>query len=236
MRALQSELLALEIELADPSNPLLQNGQEDDAIDPGELIRGLVDVRGRLEKIRKDKQGRGKLVGVVLGERGDRGIDESLHDKLKRVGDSTLTKVDDKAGKSEARGIIEMDRRVGELEKLLGSSSVTLDEVLQPCFPSSEPLTLLKHSRFPHCHHPYSLSSPGSTPNSPFLHNPVILIPSLDVSNSYSLTLIVHLPKTTHTDAILLNPPRLDSFHNHRTSCFLCSRAWNLRSRIFLTF
>jgi len=128
LRALQSELSALEIELADPSNPLLQNGQ-DDAIDPGELIRGLVDVRGRLEKIRKDKQGRRKLVGVVLGGRSDRGLDEVSHDKLNRVGDSTLAKVDDNAGKSEARSIVEMDRRIGELEKSLGSSGITLDEI-----------------------------------------------------------------------------------------------------------
>jgi nuclear migration protein JNM1 len=125
LRALQTELSALETELADPSNPLLQKGKEDDAIDPGELIRGLVDVRGRLEKIRKDKQGRGKLVGVVLGDHDDRGTDA----KLKRGGDSTLAKVDDNAGKSDARSIVEMDHRVGELEKLLGSSSVTLDEV-----------------------------------------------------------------------------------------------------------
>lgn len=132
LRALQTELSALETELADPSNPLLQKGKEDDAIDPGELIRGLVDVRGRLEKIRKDKQGRGKLVGVVLGERDDRGTHgthDSPRDELKPSDDPTLTKVDVKAGKSHARTIVEMDRRVGELENLLGSSSIILDEI-----------------------------------------------------------------------------------------------------------
>lgn len=106
----------------------MRTGKEEDAIDPGELIRGLVDVRGRLEKIRKDKQGRGKLVGVVLGERDDRetqGPDESTQAMVKRGTDPIVGK----AATSDARSIVEMDRRVGELEKLLGSSSVTLDEV-----------------------------------------------------------------------------------------------------------
>jgi len=103
----------------------LRTGKEEDAIDPGELIRGLVDVRGRLEKIRKDKQGRGKLVGVVLGERETHGPDESTQAMVKRGTDPIVGK----AATSDARSIVEMDRRVGELEKLLGSSSVTLDEV-----------------------------------------------------------------------------------------------------------
>src|SRR5258708_4155814 len=60
LRALQTELTALEHELADPSNPLLHKEREE-SVDPGELIKGLVDVRGRLDKIRKDKEGRGKL-------------------------------------------------------------------------------------------------------------------------------------------------------------------------------
>ena len=146
LQAIQSELSALEIELADPSNPLLQNGQDDDAVDPGELIRGLVDVRGRLDKIRKDKQGRGKLVGAILGERGDHGTGESHHDKLKRVGGSTLAKID---GKSETRSIVEMDRRVRELENLLGSSSITLDEVLQLSFSPSKHLLYYNNADLP---------------------------------------------------------------------------------------
>lgn len=36
---------------------------------------------------------------------------------------------EDHSGKSELQNIVEMDRRVGELEKLVGSSSTTLDEV-----------------------------------------------------------------------------------------------------------
>ena len=58
LRALQNELLALENELADPANPLLQKEREEEHVDPGELIRGLVDVRTRLDKIKKGKEGR----------------------------------------------------------------------------------------------------------------------------------------------------------------------------------
>lgn len=162
MRTLQTELSALESELADPSNPLLQKGKEDDAIDPGELIRGLVDVRGRLQKIRKDKQGRGKLVNLVLGERDSHGAHDSSQNNVNRAVHSTVNKVDDKVGKSDARSIVEIDRRVGELEKLLGSASVVLDEVPQS---SSTPSESLMHRRSPLCHNHCSLSSRGSTLN-----------------------------------------------------------------------
>jgi nuclear migration protein JNM1 len=66
LRSLQTELSALEHELADPSNPLIQREREEENVDPGELIRGLVDVRTRLDKIRKVKEGRARLVGAVL--------------------------------------------------------------------------------------------------------------------------------------------------------------------------
>jgi len=108
--------------LADPSNPLLHKEREEDNVDPGELIRGLVDVRGRLEKIRKRKEGRGKLVEVVLGE-GEAAEDGT--EEWDKEG-----KIDKKAKeKPDIRSVVEMDRRVGELEKLVGSSSASLDEV-----------------------------------------------------------------------------------------------------------
>ena len=69
LRVLQAELTALEAELEDPSNPALQAREKNGgaAVDPGEMIRGLVDVRRRLEKVRRGREGRGRLVGVVLG-------------------------------------------------------------------------------------------------------------------------------------------------------------------------
>ncbi|TFK75320.1 hypothetical protein BDN72DRAFT_832180 [Pluteus cervinus] len=123
LRAIQSELNALEAELSDPTNPLLHKEKEEDNVDPGDLIRGLVDVKSRLERIRKGKEGRGRLVGVVLGD------DEVPLEDDARKG----SKVDQDKGQSqevvsEVRGIVEMDRRVGDLEKVIGSSTATLDE------------------------------------------------------------------------------------------------------------
>ncbi|KAF9467253.1 Dynamitin-domain-containing protein [Collybia nuda] len=122
LRALQAELAALEAEIADPLNPHLVKEKEDDKVDPGELIRGLVDVRGRLDKIRKGKEGRGKLVGVVLGEEPAKiDVDETSKSDPKK-------EKEDHNPKSDLQNIVDMDHRVGELEKLVGSSSTTLDE------------------------------------------------------------------------------------------------------------
>ncbi|KAG5335873.1 hypothetical protein C0989_012676 [Termitomyces sp. Mn162] len=123
LRSLQTELAALEAELADPSNPKLANEREVDNVDPGELIRGLVDVRGRLDKIRKGKEGRAKLVDALLGDEQDR-----EEPTVKTTETTPATKNDESISKPETRTIAEMDRRVGELEKLVGSSSAFLDE------------------------------------------------------------------------------------------------------------
>jgi nuclear migration protein JNM1 len=118
---LQKELAALEQELADPSNPLLQKEREEN-VDPGELIKGLVDVRGKIEKIRKDKQGRGKLIGAVMD-------DESSEVKeTDAVNDERLSG-GAKEDKTTMKTFVDIDRRVGELERIIGSSSTALDEV-----------------------------------------------------------------------------------------------------------
>ncbi|KAF8891703.1 Dynamitin-domain-containing protein [Infundibulicybe gibba] len=121
LRALHQELSALEVELADPSNPLLQKEDEDN-VDPGELIRDLVDVRTRLDKIRKGKEGRGRLVGVVLGD----GEEPKQQDSGTAVKENVVS--EEKGRKSEMRSIIDMDKRVQDLEKLVGSSNAGLDE------------------------------------------------------------------------------------------------------------
>ncbi|KAJ7714172.1 Dynamitin-domain-containing protein [Mycena maculata] len=121
LRALQAEVMSLETELADPANPLLFKEREEDSVDPGELIRGLVDVRGRLDKIRKGKEGRGRLVGVILGQEEEKGPDS-------KQPKSASASAPDESGKPDVRSIVEMDRRVGELEKLVGSSTAALDE------------------------------------------------------------------------------------------------------------
>jgi nuclear migration protein JNM1 len=122
LRALQSELASLEEELSDPSNPLLQKERDVESLDPGELIRGLVDVRGRLEKIRKEKEGRSRLVGVIIGDAGS--VDRGEQDKENQRIEDTKSSSD-----KTLHTVVDMDRRVGELEKLVGASSATLDEV-----------------------------------------------------------------------------------------------------------
>jgi len=97
-------------------------------VDPGELIRGLVDVRGRLEKISKGKEGRGRLVSVVMGN-GETEVKEDEKSKLDGAQKENERKKSEKKDVPDVRSVVEMDRRVGELEKLVGSSSTALDEV-----------------------------------------------------------------------------------------------------------
>ncbi|KAJ7470854.1 hypothetical protein FB451DRAFT_1351880 [Mycena latifolia] len=104
LRALQEEVISFETELADSANPLRSKEQEEDPVDPGELIRGLVDARSRLDKIRRGR----------------------------------------KAGED---CIVEMDRRVGELEKLVGSRTAALDES-SPLPPPSLPLVTRLNAQF----------------------------------------------------------------------------------------
>ena len=158
---MQSELSALETELADPSNPLLHNERVEDNVDPGELIRGLVDVRGRLEKIRKGKEGRGRLVGVVMGGGTDvEGAGEDAKE-TKRVDATSNGSRKENTGKPDIRSIVEMDRRVGELEKVVGSSSAALDEV------PSKIVAQIKLSRINNTH--YSQASPIPPPLLPLV-------------------------------------------------------------------
>lgn len=136
LRSLQAELDSLEAELADPTNPLLHGDEQGEGaqIDPGELMRGLVDVRGRLEKVKKGREGRGRLVGVLSGDH------EKLDAEVAQLKNelSRTRSVDAKAGEGkksdvkeedEKSDLAELDRRVGELENLIGSSSIALDEV-----------------------------------------------------------------------------------------------------------
>jgi nuclear migration protein JNM1 len=127
LRSLQNELALLETELADPSNPQLHKEREEDNVDPGELIRGLVDVRGRLEKISKGKEGRGRLVSVVLGEDEMTGVNGMTKESKKSGFKLEHSKY--KGDTLDVKGIAEMDKRVGELETLVGSASTALDEV-----------------------------------------------------------------------------------------------------------
>lgn len=116
LRALQHEVASLEAELSDPSNPLL-HGDGGEAVDPGVLMKGLVDVRGRLDKVSRTKDGRGRLVERVV--RATEGPSSSVAIPDEKKG----------AESPEVHDISEIHRRIGELENIVGSSGTTLDEV-----------------------------------------------------------------------------------------------------------
>ena len=119
LRTLQAELSALEADISDPTNPLLVS-EQDSGIDPGELLRGLVDVRGRLGKINSTKTGRGKLVNAVIdGGRPDPPDANQTESISGRKAESQVNPQD----------LAELDERVGELESAIGSSTASLDEV-----------------------------------------------------------------------------------------------------------
>ncbi len=135
LRLLKAEIAALEVELSDPTNPLLRKEKEAGLADPGELIRDMVDVKRRIEKISKAREGRSKLVSAVLGE-SDAEEAPAVKSKSEHERQAETTKkpspspaAPPKSKTPEVRDIAEMDRRVGELEKLVGSSSTALDEV-----------------------------------------------------------------------------------------------------------
>ncbi|KAI0741483.1 hypothetical protein C8Q80DRAFT_1110264 [Daedaleopsis nitida] len=139
LRLLQAEVAALETELSDPTNPLLRKEKEAGNADPGELIRGMVDVKRRIEKISKAREGRSKLVSVVLGESdAEEAPADTTQEPEKKP--EPVKKPETSAPRNpEVRDIVEMDKRVGELEKLVGSSSTSLDE-LSPLPPPLLPL------------------------------------------------------------------------------------------------
>ncbi|KAH8119348.1 hypothetical protein DFH11DRAFT_440558 [Phellopilus nigrolimitatus] len=140
LRTLQAELDSLEAELSDPSNPLLHGDEQGEGaqIDPGELMRGLVDVRGRLDKVKKGREGRGRLVGVILEDGKEA---EEFKKEMSRAR-SKDTRGGKDRGEAKDEDLGELDRRVGELEDLIGSSSVALDEV-SDCRCRSHPYCLL---------------------------------------------------------------------------------------------
>ena len=94
-------------------------------IDPGELIRGLTDGRRRLGQIKKDKEGRGRLVEMITSE-GAEGKGEVGGEGEGESGGKEKPK---KGEKEEVRSVVEIDKRVGELEKLVGAATTVLDEV-----------------------------------------------------------------------------------------------------------
>lgn len=125
---LQSEVASLETELSDPANPLLARDREQNQVDPGQLLKGLVDVKARLAKFSASHEGRVRLVQDVLQDSPP--VDhatETVPDK-NGSGAGKEAKEPHKLLES-AKDVADIDRRIGELEKLIGSASTSLDEV-----------------------------------------------------------------------------------------------------------
>ncbi|KZV76340.1 hypothetical protein PENSPDRAFT_680288 [Peniophora sp. CONT] len=132
LKQLQAELVSLESELADPAS--LQDDQVDGPVDPAELIRGLVDVKSRLEKISHARNKRLRLVQGVMQDEEPK--DKADNPDAKK--DAAAEKPEEGSEKSTARDAAEIDKRVGELEKVVGSASTSLDETSpmpQPLLP-----------------------------------------------------------------------------------------------------
>lgn len=161
LRLLQAELASLETELSDPSNSTVQT--EEGHVDPGELIQSLVDVKSRLEKFNTKQDGRSKLVKEVLKEE-----PEKHEDKEGEVNSSSQKEGEDEGkSKSEVQDLAGIDRRLGEIEKLVGSASTSLDEVRLSAMIILDFMVLMSNIRLRPCPRLFFPSSRGSTPNSP---------------------------------------------------------------------
>ncbi|KAN0134015.1 Dynamitin domain containing protein [Lactarius tabidus] len=127
LKLLQSELTSLESELADPASPLLVRDREQGQVDPGDLLKGLVDVKARLAKFSAGHEGRARLVQDVLRDPppADQAAETALDKDANADGEEASAS---HKAPEPAKDIAEMDRRVGELEKLVGSASTSLDE------------------------------------------------------------------------------------------------------------
>lgn len=121
LKQLQAELSSLELELSQTT----ANDDDEEAVDAhDELLQGLVDVRGRLERLGKGKSKadvRMKLVETVVTN------NSTSRDNPKT--DRDVASSSTAPSSSKGTSVADMDRRVGQLEELVGSSSTSLDEV-----------------------------------------------------------------------------------------------------------
>lgn len=146
---LKAELAALESELGEAQKAESPAAAEDDDepvlvesektkkaerthghVDSGDLIKEMVDVKARLENINKLKEtrtGREKLVSAVI-----QGVGERTSTGTQQEGDAALekeVKEEHSSMQMEVKDIAEMDRRLGELERAVGSTTTAADEV-----------------------------------------------------------------------------------------------------------
>lgn len=130
---LKREMDAIEAELVAKAE--LQD-EDDDQHNAADLIRSLADVKARLDKAatrsRKETT-RGKLVNAVLLSPGDHlgKTREDSTDTATKADEQDPDHDDDTHGKKVdmLKFTADIDRRLGTLEKIIGSSTTALDEV-----------------------------------------------------------------------------------------------------------
>ncbi|KAH9998502.1 Dynamitin-domain-containing protein [Russula compacta] len=127
LKLLQSELASLETELADPASPLLARDREQSHVDPGDLLKALVDVKARLGKFSVGHEDRVRLVQGVLQDPPPVARTRETAPENSRGGAGREAKEPHKS-LEVAKDVSEIDGRVGELERLVGSASTSLDE------------------------------------------------------------------------------------------------------------
>lgn len=149
----KQELASLEADLSKPD----QHPKKSDG-DPAELIKGVHEVKAQLEKIGRRKIGRGKLVDTVVSSSGLAGPSAT------RPGSSGSVKHSE-GGSNPLAGL---DARLGELERLVGSSSAALDEVSPSIFTNDAiiHLTAVFTLTTALASHDFQTEYPTHTPNS----------------------------------------------------------------------
>lgn len=117
----------MENELSDPANPLLLEDVDGTKVDTAEMLKGLMDVRGKLT---------GLSAGYVGGRRHD--LVEKAVNAGRTIGDKSSSPATPErqtgstkaaASSGESKTLKEMDHRVAELEQLIGSNNASMDEV-----------------------------------------------------------------------------------------------------------
>ncbi|KAH7108111.1 Dynamitin-domain-containing protein [Auriculariales sp. MPI-PUGE-AT-0066] len=143
IQQLRAELAELEAEAAQPAS----TEAADADTKAGEIIRELVDMRGRLERL-NNRKGRERLIELLTSPSNGVQTRASTGDDSQVAVAATLPKPDSMSA------LADVDKRVGQLEKLVGSSSAALDDTSQlppPLVPQitrlSAQLTLLTQPR-----------------------------------------------------------------------------------------
>ena len=104
--------------------------EEDPDEEPSALMRLLVDVRSRLDKVSKDREGRARLMDKLLHNEGDATKEHPVENgEQSKEPASTSTEKQVSVNGEKTHSLAEMDRRLGELETVVGSSTTSLDEV-----------------------------------------------------------------------------------------------------------